>query len=71
LTPATTLHQRRHAQAVSRQPLDELERRHILAALERHHGNRTAAAQELGISRRTMHYRLRDYAQRGLLPRGT
>ncbi len=50
--------------------LDDLEREHILVALERHHGNRTAAAEELGISRRTLHYRLREYAERGILPGG-
>jgi two-component system response regulator RegA len=36
--------------------LEENERRLIVAALERHHGNRTAAAAELGISRRKLHY---------------
>jgi DNA-binding NtrC family response regulator len=42
--------------------LDELERLHILAALERHHGNRAAVAAELGISERTLYYRLAQYA---------
>lgn len=46
--------------------LQELERQHILAALTRNHGNRTAAAAELGISRRTLHYRLRDYQRLGM-----
>jgi len=45
--------------------LAELERRQILAALARNGGNRTAAAAELGISRRTLHYRLTDYAKQG------
>jgi DNA-binding NtrC family response regulator len=45
--------------------LQELERAHILAALERNGGNRTAAALELGISRRTLHYRLKEYQQQG------
>lgn len=45
--------------------LDELERQHILDALARNGGNRTAAAAELGISRRTLHYRLTEYAKRG------
>lgn len=48
-------------------PLAETERREILAALERHNGNRTAAAAELGISRRTLHYRLAEYKDQGLL----
>jgi DNA-binding NtrC family response regulator len=41
--------------------LEEQERRLILATLERNGGNRTAAAAELGISRRTLHYRLSAY----------
>ncbi len=41
--------------------LEQIEYEHILAALRRNHGNRTAAAAELGISRRTLHYRLADY----------
>ncbi len=49
------------------QTLEELERRHILAALERHHGNRTAAARELGISLRTLYYRLARYQEQGFL----
>ncbi len=36
--------------------LAESERQTILAALHRHGGNRTAAALELGISRRKLHY---------------
>jgi DNA-binding NtrC family response regulator len=43
----------------------ETERQQILAALKRTAGNRTAAAQELGISRRTLHYRLREYRRLG------
>jgi DNA-binding NtrC family response regulator len=41
--------------------LAQAEREMILQALERHAGNRTAAARELGISRRTMHYKLKEY----------
>jgi DNA-binding NtrC family response regulator len=44
--------------------LAEMERQHIMAALDRHNGNRTAAAADLGISRRTLHYRLREYRKR-------
>jgi DNA-binding NtrC family response regulator len=47
--------------------LAELERRQILAALERNNGNRTATAAELGISRRTLHYRLQEYRQLGII----
>jgi DNA-binding NtrC family response regulator len=44
----------------------EAERKQILAALRRNNGNRTAAAAELGISRRTLHYRLNEYQSLGL-----
>ena len=37
----------------------------ILAALRRHQGNRTAAAAELQISRRTLHYKLAQYRELG------
>lgn len=48
--------------------LADLERQAILTALARHGGNRSAAAQSLGISRRTMHYRIAEYRDAGLLP---
>lgn len=41
--------------------LEDLERAHILAALDRNHGNRAATAAELGISERTLYYRLSQY----------
>ncbi len=44
--------------------LEQHERQLILAALDRHHGNRTAAAAELGISRRKLHYWLSENPQR-------
>jgi DNA-binding NtrC family response regulator len=47
--------------------LEELEREHILAALERHDGNRAATAAELGISLRTLYYRLGEYQQKGYM----
>jgi hypothetical protein len=46
----------------------EAERQQILAALERHGGNRTAAAEALGISRRTLHYRINEYRSLGRWP---
>ncbi len=46
-------------------PLAEIEREAIHAALSRHAGNRSAAARELGISRRTLHYRLAEYGRTG------
>ncbi len=46
--------------------LAESEYRQIVAALRRTKGNKTMAAQELGISRRTLHYRLEEYRRKGL-----
>lgn len=46
--------------------LADAEYRHIMQILRQHNGNRTAAATELGISRRTLHYRLAEYRDRGL-----
>lgn len=43
----------------------ETERQQIVASLRRNAGNRTATAVELGISRRTLHYRLREYRRLG------
>lgn len=45
--------------------LEEVERQHILAALARHQGNRAATAAELGISLRTLYYRLSEYQKAG------
>jgi DNA-binding NtrC family response regulator len=44
--------------------LEDVEREQILAALERHAGNRAATAAELGISERTLYYRLARYSRR-------
>lgn len=43
----------------------DVERRAIEAALKKHGGNRTHAAQELGISLRTLQYRLKEYGLSG------
>jgi DNA-binding NtrC family response regulator len=45
--------------------LSDVERKAILVALKKHGGNRTLAAKELGISRRTLHRRLREYGAGG------
>jgi two-component system response regulator RegA len=45
--------------------LQAVEREHILSALKRNEGNRTATAAELGISRRTLQYKLSEYQQAG------
>ncbi|MDR2849856.1 MAG: sigma-54 dependent transcriptional regulator [Verrucomicrobiota bacterium] len=43
--------------------LAETERQKIMAVLERSGGHRTNAARELGISRRTLHRKLREYQE--------
>ncbi|HEX8912151.1 MAG TPA: helix-turn-helix domain-containing protein, partial [Humisphaera sp.] len=48
-------------------PMDEVERRHILAVLKKHDGNRAAAAADLGISVRKLYYRLGEYQRKGLM----
>jgi len=45
--------------------LEEIERQHILATLARNRGNRAATAAELGISLRTLYYRLSEYEKQG------
>ena len=45
--------------------LDELERAHIERTLKHHGGNRTRAAQELGISRATLINKIKRYAIAG------
>ncbi len=42
-------------------PLAEVEKFHILRTLAAHDGNRRAVADQLGISLRTLYYRLRQY----------
>lgn len=49
--------------------LEDVERQHILAALERHQGNRAGAAAELGISVRKLYYRLEQYEKEGHIVR--
>jgi DNA-binding NtrC family response regulator len=49
------------------QTLAEVERHHILETLNRNNGNRTATATELGISRRTLYYKLAEYQKDGFL----
>lgn len=46
--------------------LEEVEREHILATLRQHQGNRTATANALGISRRTLYYKLEEYQRQGI-----
>jgi len=41
--------------------LSDVEKEHIVVVLERHHGNATAAAKQLGISRTTLWRKMRTY----------
>jgi len=43
------------------EPLSEVERKHILHALEACHGQRNLAARALRIDRKTLYRRLRSY----------
>jgi DNA-binding NtrC family response regulator len=52
------------------QPLRELEKRAILRALEHTGGNRTKAAESLGISIRTLRNKLKEYAVEVAEPAG-
>ena len=47
--------------------LAEIEREHILDTLARNHGHKPAAAQELGVSLRTLYNKLATYEQQGYL----
>lgn len=47
--------------AIGSMSMEDVERRTILAALEKHKGSRSAAAAELGISLRKLYYRLAQY----------
>jgi DNA-binding NtrC family response regulator len=49
-------------------PLDELERRAILEALEAFGNNKTQAARALGISLKTLHNKLKRYAGEVVTP---
>ena len=53
------------APAMDAQPLDEMERHAILAALRQHKHNRTETAKALGISRRALLYKLQRLRQQG------
>jgi len=46
--------------------MEEVEQRHILAMLQKHNGNRAAAAAEMGISLRKLYYRLGEYQRKGV-----
>ena len=48
--------------------MEEIEREAILTTLHRTAGNRTQAAEQLGIGLRTLQRKLKEYVSRGLLP---
>jgi DNA-binding NtrC family response regulator len=56
------------APAAGVRPLEEAEKIMILNALRKCDGNKTRAAQELGISRRTLHRKLNQYKVEDLPP---
>ncbi len=51
-------------------PLEEIEREAILKALRLTKGNKTKAAELLGITVRTLRNKLKEYEEKGLLPQG-
>ncbi len=48
--------------------LAEIEREHILDTLTRNNGHKPAAAEELGVSLRTLYNKIATYEQQGYLP---
>jgi Nif-specific regulatory protein len=46
-------------------PLKEVEQRHVQRALAHHEGNVSATARALGVSRRWLHYRLKEWEEGG------
>lgn len=44
---------------------EQVERQHILAAVDRNGGDRAQTARELGISRKTLYNKLKDYLRQG------
>jgi two-component system response regulator HydG len=49
--------------AMEMMSIEEVERRYILRVLEQLHGNKTAAAEVLGVDRRTLHRKLERYGE--------
>lgn len=64
---ASPLEQMSPAAAPAAATMSEVERKAILESLERNGGNRTETARELGISVRTLYYRLSEYQREGFV----
>ena len=56
-----------HAYLFAGDRLEEIERQAILAALKQHNYNRTETAKALGISRRSLIYKLQRFRQSGFV----
>lgn len=59
--PDALVHATLPASMDSREALKSTERELIIRALEKHRGNRRLTAEELGISRRTLQYKLKEF----------
>lgn len=60
------------AEALVGMPVADVERDLILATLRQTNGNRTRAAQILGLSIRTVRNKLKDYSDQGFpIPKGS
>jgi transcriptional regulator with PAS, ATPase and Fis domain len=67
LAPAAYL--TRHAPTAAARTLDALERRYILHVLAQERGHQSRAADRLGIDRRTLYRKLKEYRNDGLIIR--
>jgi Nif-specific regulatory protein len=63
VTPADLRLQSTAAAPTEAKTLADFERRVVERALQEHHGNVTEAAKALGVSRRWLHYRIKDWQQ--------
>ncbi len=61
-TPTVSTNEGMHPEPTSPQSLNELERDMIKRALEANNGRRKAAADQLGISERTLYRKIKEYA---------
>lgn len=64
IRPSATTGRQKHVSTGKSSTLEDAEKQLIINALETHGGNRTKAAEQLGISRRTLHRKLNEYQLR-------